>query len=95
MDIKSLKLVTGEEIICELIKKDVTGYVIKNPLAMVFNGQSVQGVPFTFTVDDGEHISIFPDKVVFIATPRQQMIDQYKQQFSSILTPSKGILVGK
>lgn len=94
MNIKLIKFTTGEEVVCDVIDDATAGrpLTFKNGLTMVWNGQQITGIPFSMNVEDGQEITVSSESIIFITEPRKDLIDQYKQQFSSIITPPSGII---
>ncbi len=93
MNTKLIKFTTGEETIFEVVndsRKD--NIIVKNGLTMVFNGSSIQAIPFSVNLKDGTEIEIARDKIIFITEPRDDLAEQYEAQFSSIIQPPKGIV---
>ena len=91
-DIKLIKFNTGEEVICEVLKVQGDYTTFKNALTMVWNGKAIQAVPFSMNINDGQEIKVFHENIQFNTEPRKELIEQYKQQFSSIIAPSSSII---
>ena len=98
MNIKALKLVTGEDIVCELIEAE-DKFTMKNPVQVSLvpsraGGQPNFGfIPFPLTSNQKE-IEILKDKIMFTCEPAEEFITQYNSIFGSgIITPPKGIIV--
>lgn len=92
MNIKLIKLTTGEEVVAQLIGEQKDTLRIKNGLTMVFDGQSLRAIPFCVNIDDGTELDIDKGKVIFVTDPRKDLVEQYNQQFSAIIQPPKGIV---
>ena len=94
MNIQLFKFTTGEETVFEVVSSDNDDATItvKNGLTMVFDGSAIRAVPFTVNVDEGQEITISQDDLIFVTEPRKDLKDQYKQQFSKILTPDNTII---
>jgi len=91
-DVKLIKFTTGEEVVCEIVKTYGDVIEFKNGLTMVFNGQGIQAIPFSMNIEDNEVIVVNISQVQFQATPRKDLLDQYQQQFSGIITPPKSLI---
>lgn len=82
--VKQLKLVTGEEIICEIIEEDDDHIIVRNVLAINFMTLDDGSRMWTFKYylcyqDDPERfILIKSDKVVAVANPAKALINQYE-----------------
>ncbi len=87
---------SGEDVIADL--KDTTddAVVIVNPIVAVPTGQGQIGFAPWSPILDGKDkdIEVTRKYVVYISDPQSDIIDQYKQMFSSIATPvSKGLIL--
>lgn len=82
--VKQLKLVTGEEIVCEIIEEDDDHIIVRNVLAINFITLDDNSRAWTFKYylcyqDDPERfILIKSDKVVAVANPAKALINQYE-----------------
>lgn len=95
IEIRSIKLITGEEILCEMDMTVPT--LLKNPVQMrmvpSMSGQAqIALLPFPISSDQKE-IPISSAHIVYNVTPTQDFIDQYKQIFSGIVTPSQSLIL--
>ncbi len=92
MNIQLFKFTTGEETVFEVVQEAADTITVKNGLTMVYDGTAIRAIPFTVNVDEGQEITISQDDLIFITEPRKDLKDQYKQQFSPIITPPSGII---
>ena len=100
MNIKAVKLVTGEDIICDFEHRSDTEYgILKNPVqvTMVPNrlgGQPNFGfVPFPMTGEVKE-LQIDMRHVIFVSDVHEEFKNQYNSIFGSgIVTPPKGLIL--
>jgi hypothetical protein len=90
-NIKQLKLVTGEEIICEIIEEDDQDLIIRNPLAFEYK-QEPDGTRlwsyrlFMCYQDDPDKLILVKiDKIVAIANPVPSIVKQYIKGVESIM----------
>lgn len=81
--IKHLKLVTGEELICELVSEMKESFIVRNALSLTAKTMN-DGTKFfafkTYMVYQDSPmnvIMIFTDKVMSIAVPTEEMVNQY------------------
>ena len=81
--IKHLKLITGEELICNLLEESADHLVVNNALSLMEKSLD-DGTKFyafkTYMVyqDSPQNvIMVFTDKIVSLALPTQDMINQY------------------
>ncbi|CAB4124310.1 hypothetical protein UFOVP49_148 [uncultured Caudovirales phage] len=94
MDIKILKLVTGEEIIGEVVEKSQTGITLKNTLAIMVQptreGISYGFIPWGQLVVGDKNIA--HEYVVFSGEPTEEIHANYAEQFGSIVVSSKQLI---
>lgn len=98
MEIKCLRLITGEDIICEL-ESNVNGYVLKNPVQVSMvpsrsgNQPNFGFLPFPLVSND-KSIAISLSSVMFICDPAEEFLEQYNQIFGSgLVVPKKSLIV--
>lgn len=102
MSIKGLKLVTGEEVIAKVENSGDNRYKLTNAVQLrmvppqVAGGQPSMGfVPFPpFGNKKYDFIIIEPLHVAYMYDPVEEIIENYNQTFSGIITPSKQIITG-
>jgi hypothetical protein len=81
--IKHLKLVTGEELICELVSEMKDSFIVRNALSLTAKTMN-DGTKFfafkTYMVYQDSPmnvIMVFTDKIMSIAVPTEEMTNQY------------------
>ena len=99
MKVNAMKLVSGEEIVAEIVKEDDRLITIKNPLAILLS-KSQQGdlnvgfVPFAPYLGNNPEITLELAKLQFINEVDEQMKEQYNSIFSQVITPTKQLITG-
>lgn len=99
MLVKALKLVSGEELVGEIVSEDAGEIVIKNPLAIMIQRTQtgdlgIGFVPFAPYLPKDTSIPISTDKTTFCIEVDDQMKNQYNSIFGGIVTPPKTLIVG-
>ena len=101
MNVKAMKLVSGEELVAEVVKEDlVSGLItIKNPLAIMLSKAptgdlNVGFVPFAPYLGNDPQIELELSKLQFINEVDEQMKNQYNSIFGGIITPPKQLITG-
>lgn len=90
-NIKQLKLVTGEEIICEIIEEDEYDLIIRNPLAFEYKVTPEGDRMWSYRLfmcyqdDPDKLILVKIDKIVAIANPVPSIVKQYIKGVESIM----------
>lgn len=89
MNVKLIKMQSGEDVVADLLREDGDRLVIANPIVMVPQGDGQVGfAPWSpFLSDDVKELAIRESYTVYVADPKQGVIDNYKQIFSPIITP--------
>lgn len=88
--IKQLKLVTGEEVICEILDETPESLAVRNVLALTEKTTSDGYKYFTFrtfmTYQDTplSVMLIMNDKIMAIAIPSKDMVEQYNIAFDQL-----------
>ena len=99
MNIRVLKLVTGEELVAEVTMNNGS-YTVKNPLRIMMvppksanDGISIGLAPFAPYVDWEKGANIASEKVVFIMDAAKDLAAQYASIFSPLVLPNKSGLI--
>ena len=97
MDVKLIKLVTGEEIVAEIISSDDTSVTVGKAVAAVLQpgrdgSLSVGFIPWGTLSKKNKTISM--SQVVYITTPEDDVASQFSSMFSGIVTPPKTLITG-
>ena len=89
MNVKLIKMMSGEDVICDLIREEGDRLIISNPVIMVPQGQGQVGfAPWSpFLDDDVKELAVRESYSVYITDPKPAVIENYKQIFSTIITP--------
>ena len=88
MNVKLIKMQSGEDVVAELIREEGDRLVISNPIVMVPQGQQVGFAPWSpFLSDSVKELSIRESYTVYVSEPKETVIENYKGIFSPIITP--------
>jgi len=88
--IRHLKLVTGEEVICEVLEETGDTIVVNNAMSLMQNTLKNGDKFFTFKTfmvyqDTPMNVMIiFTDKIMSLATPAKEMIGQYSMAITEM-----------
>jgi len=95
-NIKLFKLITGEEVLGDIIKETEDSFVIDDTVAIVMqptqDGRISPGFFPWLSMIDGPKI-IKERDVICYGSPEAQLLAAYQSMFSKIITPKKGIIV--
>jgi len=88
MNVKLIKMQSGEDVVCELIREEGDRLVICNPVVMVPQGQTVGFAPWSpFLHDDVKELAIRESYTVYVTEAKPAVVENYQQIFSKIITP--------
>lgn len=88
MTVMTLKLITGEEIIGDVISQDDYEITILRPVTMIESAEagSISLVPWIYSIDITKPICIEKDKVFLSAETDIRFADSYQKYDSSLTT---------
>ena len=96
MNIKYLKIVTGEQLITEYIDSGESVVTLKNPLGILMSqtdkGFNIQLVPYG-SMADKETILVNHKNIVFTAEPEQKLRNQYESITGQVITPPEAKII--
>ena len=96
MNVKLIKMWSGEDVIADLIKENDDSIVITNPIVVVPSGQQGQVglAPWSPLLKGrGTELEVTTRYVVYINEPQDEFVDNYRQMFSNIAAPSKKLIL--
>jgi hypothetical protein len=96
MNIKYLKLVTGEELVTDYKDEGGTTVTMKNPLGILMSqsekGFNIQLVPYGSMAKD-ETIIVNHKNIVFTAEPEDKLRNQYESITGQVITPPQPSII--
>ncbi len=95
INVKLLRVVTGEEVIAELVSEGDTFITIKNGLVVLPTQSGVGFAPWATVIDpDKPEITLSHDHVVYIAEVSSDVKKKYNELFGSkLVTPEEKKLI--
>ena len=94
MDVKVLRMNTGEEIIYTLISETEDYIEVEHPLVALPNAQGQVGfAPWSTLAQEDSTIKVSRDYIVYEIEAREEIVDNYIKIFSKIETPTKKKLI--
>jgi hypothetical protein len=94
MNVKIVKLVNGDEIICDL-EETKTKLKVSKPLLLAFQENRLVFVPFMQYTTAMEGFELQHASVLFVTDPVDSLINDYQMATSQILTPPQAATTGK
>ena len=94
MNVKVLRMNTGEEVVFTLVNETDDTIEIENTLVAMPSPQGQIGFgPWAPLVKNDETITIGKEFVVYVEDVQVDVLEQYKKIFSPIETPSKKLIL--
>ena len=96
MNVKLIRMNSGEDVIADLISQEDETLVLSNPIVLVpGQGGTLGFAPWSPVISpDVKEIIIKTNFVVFMSEPNEDVVNNYNQIFSPIVTPSsKGLIL--
>jgi hypothetical protein len=95
MNVKLIRMWSGEDVVADLVEEKETSIVICNPIVAVPTGQGQMGfAPWSpLLKGKNEELEVTKDYVVYIAETQEDVVEQYSEMFSVIKAPSKKLIV--
>ena len=95
INVKLLRIVTGEEVIAELISESDTTITVKNGLVVLPTQGGVGFAPWATVIDDNKpEITLSHNHVVYMAEVSEDVTKKYNELFGSkLVTPDKKKLI--
>ncbi len=92
MNVKIIKLANSEEILCELVSENESTTTVKNPTLLVPHNNNVAMVPYMPFADYDKGLQIPSSHIMFVVDARDEVVEQFEQQFNPLVTPTKKIV---
>tara|TARA_B100001769_G_scaffold50818_1_gene36602 strand:+ start:603 stop:893 length:291 start_codon:yes stop_codon:yes gene_type:complete len=95
MNVKLIRMWSGEDVIADLIKETDDFIIIQNPIFAVPQGDGQVGfAPWSPLLKAREtQLEIVKRYIVYISETQDEVVDQYNQMFAPIATPPRKKLI--
>ena len=94
MNVKLLRISTGEELVAEIVEENDESITVRNGLVCVPQQQSVGFIPWASVVDKMEpEITVGRQFIVYIAAVDPTVKNKYSEMFGGITTPEKKLIL--
>ena len=94
MNVKLLRIVTGEEVIAEVLSEGTEYITVKNGLVVIPNAQSVGFAPWATVISKQKpEITIDRKFLVYVVECDADVVEKYESIFSPIDKPSKKLIL--
>ena len=95
MNVKLIRMWSGEDVIADLVGDLVDNIVVRNPIVAIPAGNGQMGfAPWSPLLKEKDvDLEVTKKYIVYIAEAQEQIVEQYEQMFSVIQKPSKKLIV--
>jgi hypothetical protein len=95
MNVKLIRMWSGEDVIADQVGDLTDTIVIRNPIVAIPTGSGQMGfAPWSPLLKDKNiDLEVSKKYIVYIAEAQEQIVEQYEQMFSVIKTPGKKLIV--
>lgn len=94
MNVKLLRIITGEEVIAELVAEEETSITVKNGLVVMPNANGVGFAPWASVISKHKPEIVIDRKfIVYMVECEDGVVEKYESIFSPIETPSKKLIL--
>jgi len=91
IDVKLIRIVTGEEIIAEVLSETDSTLTVQNGLVVIPNAQGVGFAPWATVISkENPEITMIKNHIVYVAEVQEDVAKKYNEMFGSkLITPDK------
>lgn len=94
IEVKLIRVITGEEIIAELVDWSDGMITVKNGLVVLPNAQGVGFAPWATVISKDEpEITMSRKHIIYVAEVQDDVSSKYKEMFGNIITPAEKKLI--
>ena len=95
MNVKLIRMWSGEDVIADQVEDLTDSIVIRNPIVAIPTGNGQMGfAPWSpLLKDKNVDLEVTKKYIVYISEAQEQIVEQYEEMFSVIKSPSKKLIV--
>ena len=95
MNVKLIRMWSGEDVIADQVGDLGDKIVIRNPIVAIPTGNGQMGfAPWSpLLKDKNVDLEVTKTYVVYISEAQEQIVEQYEEMFSLIKSPSKKLII--
>ena len=94
MNVKLIRVVTGEEIVAEVVSETDDTITVQNALVVLPTNNGVGFAPWATVVSkDDPEITVSRNHLVYGAEVQEDVSSKYKEMFGNIITPAEKKLI--
>ena len=96
-NLKVFKLITGEEIVAEVVEYVISEVRIQNAILLLLQqtqqGIGISALPWGNHVKNGT-VNIHDEHIIYSGEPREELVKLWTQATSSLALPQSGLITG-
>lgn len=95
MEVKLLRVITGEEIVAEIVEENASEVTLKNALVVIPTQQSVGFAPWATVIDrENPEVTVSRTHIVYVANLDESIRNKYDEIYGSkLVKPEKKSLI--
>lgn len=94
MNVKLIRVVTGEEIVAEVVSETDDTITVQNALVVLPTNNGVGFAPWATVISKDEpEIIVSRNHLVYVAEVQEDVSSKYKEMFGNIITPAEKKLI--
>ena len=94
MNVKLIRVVTGEEVVAEVVSETDDTITIKNGLVVLPTNNGVGFAPWATVISkDDPEITVSRNHVIYMVELQDSISKKYKEMFGNIITPEEKKLI--
>jgi len=94
MNVKLIRVVTGEEIVAEVVSETDDTITVQNGLVVLPTNNGVGFAPWATVISkDDPEITVSRNHLVYVAEVQDDVASKYKEMFGNIITPAEKKLI--
>jgi len=94
MNVKLIRVVTGEEIVAEVVSETDDTITVQNALVVLPTNSGVGFAPWATVVSKDEpEITVSRNHLVYVAEVQDDVSSKYNEMFGNIITPAEKKLI--
>jgi hypothetical protein len=94
MNVKLIRVVTGEEVVAEVVSETDDTITVQNALVVLPTNNGVGFAPWATVISKDEpEIIVSRNHLVYVAEVQDDVASKYKEMFGNIITPAEKKLI--
>ena len=95
MEVKLLRVITGEEMVAEIVEENAAEVTLKNALVVIPTQQSVGFAPWATVIDrENPEVTVSRTHIVYVANLDESIRNKYDEIYGSkLVKPEKKSLI--